>query len=120
MLIRVGVLGRHPHRAAHLHFHITAPGFDKLTTALYPAHSPFLGTDPVFATRRSLVCELKQIADPAEYTKWGWSSDEVQQRGGKVWLWQYHFVLATDEEVIQEREKRKAERLDISAAREAN
>lgn len=112
--------GRHPHRAAHLHFHITAPGFDKLTTALYPSHSPFLGTDPVFATRKSLVCELKQEKDPKEYSKWGWSHEDVLKRGGNVWFWQYHFVLATEQEVVEERERHKASRLDMAPAREAN
>ncbi|KIJ67452.1 hypothetical protein HYDPIDRAFT_84331 [Hydnomerulius pinastri MD-312] len=100
-------LGRHPHRASHLHFHITAPGYDSLTTALYPSHSPFLGTDPVFATRKSLICQLEQVEEPSKWKAWGWSDQEVKKRGGKVWVWRYGFVLATENEVEQERARHK-------------
>ena len=68
-----------------------------LTTALYPSHSPFLGTDPVFATKKSLICELAEERDPAEWAKMGFKEGEVQT--GRVWVWKYHFVLATVQEV---------------------
>ncbi|KIP02648.1 hypothetical protein PHLGIDRAFT_42445, partial [Phlebiopsis gigantea 11061_1 CR5-6] len=63
----LSALGRHPHRSAHIHFTLTAPGYDDLTTALYPAHSPFLGTDPVFATKKSLVTPLREERDPQRW-----------------------------------------------------
>jgi protocatechuate 3,4-dioxygenase beta subunit len=104
-------LGRHPHRAVRVHFRLTAPGYDALTTALYPAHSPFLGTDPVFATRRSLICDLVQSAEPREWRAWGFDEADVRRRGGKVWVWRFDFVLASEEEVAEERQKRTADRI---------
>jgi len=90
-------LGRHPHRSSHLHFTITAPGYDDLTTALYPSHSPFLGTDPVFATKKSLVTDLVEEKDPEKWTEMGFKEDEVQS--GRVWIWSYNFVLPSVVEV---------------------
>lgn len=74
-----------------------------LTTALYPSHSPFLGTDPVFATKKSLICDLITETDPAKWKEMGWSEAEVSKRakGGekRVWVWRYNFVLASEAEV---------------------
>ncbi|EJD54455.1 aromatic compound dioxygenase [Auricularia subglabra TFB-10046 SS5] len=92
-------LGRHAHRASHIHFLLTAPGYDTLTSALYPSHSPFLGTDPVFATKKSLICNLKQDTDPISWKKLGFKEGEVGN--GRVWLWHYDFVLPTLEEVAE-------------------
>ncbi|KAH8119382.1 aromatic compound dioxygenase [Phellopilus nigrolimitatus] len=96
-------LGRHPHRSAHIHFTITAPGYDDLTTALYPAHSPFLGTDPVFATKKSLVTRVFEEHDAKTWEGMGFRAEDV--KGGRVWVWKYNFVLPTMDEV----EKLKAE-----------
>lgn len=90
-------LGRHPHRSSHLHFMITAPGYDDLTTALYPSHSPFLGTDPVFATKKSLVSDVFEETNPAVWKKMGFKDGEVTN--GRVWVWKYDFVLPTVEQV---------------------
>ncbi|TFK45964.1 aromatic compound dioxygenase [Heliocybe sulcata] len=91
------LLGRHPHRSSHIHFHLRAPGYDELTTALYPAHSPFLGTDPVFATKKSLICDVYPEYNPQRWAEMGFKEDEV--RNGRVWVWKYKFVLASLEEV---------------------
>ncbi|KDQ59810.1 hypothetical protein JAAARDRAFT_153891 [Jaapia argillacea MUCL 33604] len=98
-------LGRHPHRATHLHFRIDAPGYDDLTTALYPSHSPFLGTDPVFATKKSLISEVVQETDPKRWLEMGFKEGEV--KSGRVWVWKYDFVLPTVEEVNQLKAKLK-------------
>jgi len=108
--------GRHPHRAAHLHFHITAEGFDELTTALYPSHSPFLGTDPVFATRKSLICELREEKDITGWRKMGYPENEaldiLNSPQARVWVWSYDFVLPTVEAVRQlKQEMQKKTRL---------
>lgn len=92
-------MGRHPHRAAHIHFALKAPGYDDLTTALYPSHSPFLGTDPVFATKKSLICQLTEEYDPKEWAKMGFKEGEV--KNGRVWVWKYRFVLPSVQEVQQ-------------------
>ena len=80
-----------------------------LTTALYPSHSPFLGTDPVFATKKSLVRQLEEVKDEKRWKEMGFSEEEVQkikQESGRVWLWKFDFVLASVEEV-EELKKRK-------------
>lgn len=42
-------------RPAHLHFIITAEGFAKLQTHLFPEDDPFLGSDAVFALKDELI-----------------------------------------------------------------
>jgi protocatechuate 3,4-dioxygenase beta subunit len=48
-------IGRHNIRPNHLHMMIDAPGFRKLTTALYPEGDAYLASDPVFGVKKSLV-----------------------------------------------------------------
>jgi protocatechuate 3,4-dioxygenase beta subunit len=42
-------------RPNHLHLMIEAPGYHKLTTALYPEGDQFLASDAVFGVKKSLV-----------------------------------------------------------------
>lgn len=79
----------------------------RLTTALYPSFSPFLGTDPVFATKKSLVCELEEVKDENTWTEMGWTAEEVQKTGGRAWVWKYDFVLPTLQEVEVLKKQRK-------------
>ena len=76
-----------------------AESLRSLTSALYPSHSPFLSTDPVFATKKSLICQLTEERDPKRWSKMGFKEGEVH--GGRVWLWEYNFVLPTVEEVAE-------------------
>jgi len=55
-------LGRQPWRPAHLHFMITAPGFEPLVTHVFRAGDRYLDSDAVFAVRRSLVTDWVQHA----------------------------------------------------------
>ena len=48
-------LKRHNVRPNHLHMMIVAPGFRKLTTALYPEGDIYLSSDVVFGVKKSLV-----------------------------------------------------------------
>jgi hydroxyquinol 1,2-dioxygenase len=50
-------LGRHPWRPAHLHFMITAPGFQRLITHVFRNGDPYLDSDAVFGVRRSLIAD---------------------------------------------------------------
>jgi len=50
-------LGRHPWRPAHLHFMITAPGFERLVTQVYRKGDQYLDADAVFGVRSSLVAD---------------------------------------------------------------
>jgi hydroxyquinol 1,2-dioxygenase len=50
-------LGRHPWRPAHLHFMISAPGYERLITHVFRAGDPYLDSDAVFGVRSSLVAD---------------------------------------------------------------
>jgi len=47
--------GRSPMRPAHVHFLVTAPGFQTLTTHVFAEGDPHLDSDAVFGVKRSLV-----------------------------------------------------------------
>lgn len=47
--------GRHPWRPAHLHFKITAPGYETLITHVFRTDSAYIDSDAVFGVRESLV-----------------------------------------------------------------
>src|SRR5262249_51898737 len=42
-------------RPAHVHLVIEAPGFQRVTTMLFPSDDLYLGQDPVFGVKNSLV-----------------------------------------------------------------
>ncbi|KDQ32085.1 hypothetical protein PLEOSDRAFT_1034258 [Pleurotus ostreatus PC15] len=48
-------LNRHNMRPAHIHITVDAPGYRKLTTALYPEGNVYLRSDCVFGVKESLV-----------------------------------------------------------------
>ncbi|MFI7694977.1 dioxygenase [Nonomuraea sp. NPDC049655] len=48
-------IGRHPMRPAHLHYQVTAPGHRPLTTHVFLAGDPHLGSDAAFAVKEELV-----------------------------------------------------------------
>jgi hydroxyquinol 1,2-dioxygenase len=48
-------LGRHPWRPAHIHFLITAPGYDPLTTHVFDSSSDYLDSDAVFGVEETLI-----------------------------------------------------------------
>ena len=47
--------GRHNWRPAHIHFMLSAPGYETLVTQLFTDDDPYLGTDAVFGVKDSLV-----------------------------------------------------------------
>jgi hydroxyquinol 1,2-dioxygenase len=57
--------GRHPMRPGHLHFIITAPGYDRLVTHIFTDEDEYLDSDAVFATKSSLVGIYKETTDAA-------------------------------------------------------
>lgn len=54
--------GRHPWRAAHIHFLITAPGWRGLTTELFDAESDYLDDDAVFGVAEPLILRFRPDA----------------------------------------------------------
>ncbi|TDC78604.1 dioxygenase [Actinomadura sp. 7K507] len=55
---------RHPYRPAHIHVEVSAPGLRTLTTHLFVAGTPYLGSDAVFGVKSSLVREFATVDDP--------------------------------------------------------
>ena len=66
-------LGRHPWRPAHLHFMITAPGFERLITHVFRDGDTYLDSDAVFGVRRSLIADW--VEHPPGRTPDGGSSE---------------------------------------------
>ncbi|TXC67982.1 hydroxyquinol 1,2-dioxygenase [Sphingomonas ginsenosidivorax] len=66
-------LGRHPWRPAHLHFMITAPGYERLITHVFREGDKYLDSDAVFGVRSSLI--TKWIEHPAGETPDGGHSE---------------------------------------------
>lgn len=52
------VLGRHSWRPAHLHFTVSAPGYQTLTTQLYFRGDPYLDSDCCSAVKPELIIDL--------------------------------------------------------------
>lgn len=57
----LGHMGRHPYRPAHMHFLITAPGYQKVVTHTFVGDDAYLESDAVFGVKRSLVAPFERI-----------------------------------------------------------
>jgi catechol 1,2-dioxygenase len=64
-------LGRHPYRPGHLHFILSAPGCQPLTTHLFVPGDPYLASDAVFGVKESLIGDFRQHDDPARAAELG-------------------------------------------------
>lgn len=58
-------LGRHPFRPAHLHYIISADGFDTLTTHIFDPDDPYIHSDAVFGVKQSLMAKFEPITAEA-------------------------------------------------------
>lgn len=81
-------LGRHPYRPAHLHYIVTAPGYDPLTTHIFDPDDPYINSDAVFGVKESLLAEFNWIED----------ADRAKAVGfdGPFWDVEFDFVLARE------------------------
>jgi protocatechuate 3,4-dioxygenase beta subunit len=59
-------LGRHPYRPAHLHFMVSAKGYEPLTTHLFVKGDKYLASDAVFGVKPSLIADFKRNASAAQ------------------------------------------------------
>jgi hydroxyquinol 1,2-dioxygenase len=73
----LGALGRHPYRPAHMHYMITAPGFQKLVTHTFVGGDDYLTSDAVFGVKASLIAPFERVTD-----------------GATLWQSPFDFVLA--------------------------
>jgi catechol 1,2-dioxygenase len=55
---------RHPYRPAHIHFIVSADGYQPLTTHIFVDGTPYIGSDAVFAVKKSLITDFKEVDDP--------------------------------------------------------
>lgn len=82
----LGALGRHPYRPAHLHYIVTAPGYDQLTTHIFDPDDDYINSDAVFGVKESLLAEFRKVEDIAASEKLGFE--------GPYWEVEFDFVLA--------------------------
>ncbi|MCP4386010.1 MAG: intradiol ring-cleavage dioxygenase [Hyphomicrobiales bacterium] len=70
-------LGRHPHRPAHIHFIVSADGYETLTTHIFDAEDSYLDSDAVFGVKPSLIANF--VADPTGSARWHVDFDFVMK-----------------------------------------
>ena len=69
-------LGRHPYRPAHMHFLITADGYQKVVTHTFVGGDQYLESDAVFGVKATLVAPFEPVSG-----------------GATLWHSPYDFVL---------------------------
>jgi catechol 1,2-dioxygenase len=79
-------LGRHPNRAAHIHFIVTAPGYEPLITHVFAPDCQYLREDTVFGVKRSLIADFRRVDDPERARALAF--------GSPFWTVDWDFVLA--------------------------
>jgi len=57
-------MGRHPFRPAHLHYIVSAEGFETVTTHIFVRDDPYLYSDAVFGVKESLIRDFDLVDDP--------------------------------------------------------
>jgi protocatechuate 3,4-dioxygenase beta subunit len=60
---------RHPWRPAHVHFVISAPGYETLVTHIFDRTSKYLDSDTVFAVKDSLITDFAEQTTQDETAK---------------------------------------------------
>lgn len=91
----LAALGRHPNRAAHLHFIVSAPGFDTVVTHIFTPDCQYLTEDTVFGVKHSLIADFRKVEDAAELAAAG--------RAAPFWTVDWNFVVARSEDVARKR-----------------
>lgn len=59
----LAALDRNHNRPAHLHFIVSAPGYEKLITHIFTPDCPWLKDDAVFGVKESLIAEFSLVDD---------------------------------------------------------
>ncbi len=63
--------GRHPMRPAHIHFMITADGYERLITHIFVEGDEYLDSDAVFGVKNSLVADFVLNESAEEAVRYG-------------------------------------------------
>ena len=64
-------LGRGNIRPAHLHYIVSAPGFETVTTHIFVHDDPYLDSDAVFGVKESLIRTFIRHDDPSRAAEFG-------------------------------------------------
>ncbi|MBZ9653455.1 intradiol ring-cleavage dioxygenase [Phyllobacterium lublinensis] len=83
----LGVLGRHPNRAAHIHYIVTAPGYAPIVTHVFTPDCPYLDEDAVFGVKHSLIADFQKMEDE--------NRAESLEFSCPFWSLNWDFVLAS-------------------------
>lgn len=60
-------LDRHPYRPAHMHFLVTAPGFQRIVTHTFVGDDAYLADDAVFGVKQTLVAPFQRSDGDTEW-----------------------------------------------------
>lgn len=74
----LAALGRHPNRPAHMHFLVSAPGYETIVTHTFVEGDRWLTSDAVFGVKASLIATMEAGTD----TAWISAFDFVMTRIG--------------------------------------
>lgn len=64
-------LERHTIRPAHVHFIVSAPGYEPVTTHLFTEGDPYIESDVVFGVKTPLIVHYQPVEDAAEAGRLG-------------------------------------------------
>ena len=67
-------LGRHSNRPAHLHYILTADGYQTLTTHIFDPEDPYINSDAVFGVKKSLLAKFELVEDKSRIAQSGFES----------------------------------------------
>lgn len=57
----LGQMGRHPYRPAHMHYLVTAPGYQRLVTHTFVGGDAYLASDAVFGVKSTLIAPFHPL-----------------------------------------------------------
>ncbi|MBD2000108.1 hydroxyquinol 1,2-dioxygenase [Leptolyngbya sp. FACHB-541] len=77
------LLGRHPWRAAHIHFKVSAPKYTPLTSQIFIAGDPHLDSDTTFSVRSAIIQLQKHEA----------SDEKAHNQSKPFYTSEFDFVL---------------------------
>ncbi|MBB4008200.1 dioxygenase family protein [Allorhizobium taibaishanense] len=58
----LGHLGRHPYRPAHMHYIVSAPGYQTIVTHTFVGDDTYLTSDAVFGVKDTLVAPFEKVS----------------------------------------------------------
>jgi hydroxyquinol 1,2-dioxygenase len=59
----LAAMGRHPYRPAHMHFIVTAPGYQTVVTHTFIGDDRYIKSDAVFGVKETLIAPFERLSD---------------------------------------------------------